>query len=120
LRSCKYWQEFEQPKIIFPDIASSSRYTYFQPSLYVDMTAFIIPTNSFYILGIVNSNVSEYFLSSISSQVRGNYLRFKRQYVSQIPIANATETQKEAIEYLVYELYGLSEEEIRIIEGEIK
>ncbi len=142
LRSCKYWQEFEQPKIIFPDIASSSRYTYFQPSLYVDMTAFIIPTNSFYILGIVNSNVSEYFLSSISSQVRGNYLRFKRQYVSQIPIANATETQKEAIEYLVkqcleakgkevkeletkinqivYELYGLSEEEIGIIEGEIK
>ncbi|MBS9385105.1 MAG: Eco57I restriction-modification methylase domain-containing protein [Dolichospermum sp. BR01] len=101
LRSCKYWQDFENPKIIFPDIAPSARYTYHKDSLYVDMTAFIIPTQNLYVLGILNSNLAEYFISLISSSVRGDYLRFKRQYVSQIPIPTTTEAEQKAIETLV-------------------
>ena len=140
LRSCKYWQEFEEPKIIFPDIALSSRFTYCDDIMYVDMTAFIIPTKDLYVLGILNSNLIEMFISLISSQVRGDYLRFKRQYVSQIPIPIATEPERQAIETLVQKcldakgqgveqweteiddrvahLYGLTADEMKIIKGE--
>jgi hypothetical protein len=101
LRSCKYWQEFENPKIIYPDIAFSSRYAYFKEGLYVDMTAFIINTENLGVLGILNSKLSDYFVSLISSQVRGDYLRFKRQYISKITLPNLTEYQKESLEKLV-------------------
>jgi type I restriction-modification system DNA methylase subunit len=101
-----YWQDFEKAKIIFPDIAPSSRFTYCKEVMYVDMTAFIIPTQNLYVLGILNSTIAEYFISLISSSVRGDYLRFKRQYVSQIPIPTATEAEQKAIETLVgYVLY---------------
>lgn len=140
LRSCKYWQDFENPKIIFPDIAPSSRFTYCEEVMYVDMTAFIIPTQNLYVLGILNSTIAEYFVSLISSSVRGDYLRFKRQYVSQIPIPTATEAEQKTIETLVQKcldakgqnvthweqqideivarLYGLSEEDVRIIKSQ--
>ena len=140
LRSCKYWQDFEKPKIIFPDISLSARYTYYKESMYVDMTAFIIPTQNLYVLGVLNSTIAETFIALISSSVRGDYLRFKRQYVSQIPIPPASESDKLAIESLVQKcldakgqncqqweqeideivarLYGLSEEEMQIIRGE--
>jgi adenine-specific DNA-methyltransferase len=140
LRSCKYWQDFEKPKIIFPDIALSSRYTYYKESMYVDMTAFIIPTQNLYVLGVLNSIIAETFIALISSSVRGDYLRFKRQYVSQIPIPTVGEGDRVAIEELVQKcldakgqnvkqweqeideivarLYGLSEEEMQIIRGE--
>jgi len=96
-----YWQDFEKAKIIFPDIAPSSRFTYCEEVMYVDMTAFIISTQNLYVLGILNSTIAEYFISLISSSVRGDYLRFKRQYVSQIPIPTATEAEQKAIETLV-------------------
>ena len=83
-----------------------------------------------------------WFIQQIASSKQGGFFEFKPMYVSQIPVVDIDNTQKQAIEYLVkqcleakgkevkeletkinqivYELYGLSEEEIRIIEGEIK
>lgn len=54
-----------------------------------------------YLLGILNSiSIDNYFLE-IGAQVRGGYLRFKRQYVEKIPIPNASTTEREAISKLV-------------------
>ena len=109
---------------------------------YLANTVYFMPINELWLCGLLNSVVIEWFYSYISNKVRGGYLRAFTDYIRQIPIANATENQKQAIKSLVkqcleakgkdvkeletkinqivYELYGLSEEEIRIIEGEIK
>ncbi|TRU27481.1 MAG: class I SAM-dependent DNA methyltransferase [Microcystis aeruginosa Ma_MB_S_20031200_S102] len=142
LRSCKYWQEFEQPKIIYPDIYESQSFMIELNKFYLGNTVYFMPINELWLCGLLNSVVIEWFYSYISNKVRGGYLRAFTDYIRKIPIASATETQKQAIEYLVkqcleakgkevkeletkinqivYKLYGLSEEEIRIIEGEIK
>ena len=139
LRSCSYWSSFEKPKILFPDIAPYAQFSIDFNNNYVDMTGFIIPTSDLYLLAIMNSSIVLYFYTMISSQVRGGYLRYKRQYVEQIPIPKASETDKKAIEKLVQKcldakgvgveeweaeiddivahLYGLNEEEVKIIRG---
>jgi len=115
----------------------------------------------FYILGLLNSKLLDWFLKQSSSPYRGGYYSYNRQYIENIPIclidsSNPTEKvqhdklvalvesmlelQKKyhdakmegdkelyerqikivdaQIDKLVYDLYGLTEEEIRIVEEE--
>ncbi len=92
---------FDTPKIVYPDISPDARFSLDTTNTYIDMTAFIIASSNKYLLGILNSSVSTYYLSGVSSQIRGSYLRYKSQYVSQIPIPTATEAEQKAIETLV-------------------
>jgi type I restriction-modification system DNA methylase subunit len=92
---------FDTPKIVYPDISPDARFSLDTTNTYIDMTAFIIASSNKYLLGILNSSVSTYYLSGISSQIRGSYLRYKSQYVSQIPIPTANEAEQKSIETLV-------------------
>ncbi len=107
---------------------------------YSDTTTYIMASDSEYLLAILNSNLFTHMFSEISSQIRGGFLRWKRQYMNSIPIAPAAPGQKTPItalvqtiladpdspnvpgleaeiNRLVYDLYGLTPEEIAIIEG---
>jgi hypothetical protein len=146
LRSCKYWQEFEQPKIAYPDIAQSSEFAFDDKGYHLVNTLYLLPTNQKWLLALLNSNVVFWFYTKVSTQIRGGFVRFIAQYVSQIPIPAATVEQQAAIESLVaqilaakqanpaanvaaleaeidalvYRLYGLTEEEIAVVEGREK
>ncbi len=80
---------FEQPKIIYPDIANSPAFAYDDRSYYPANTLYVLPTMALWLLGIVNSAVISWFFSQISTQIRGGYVRFIAQYVEQIPIPAA-------------------------------
>jgi hypothetical protein len=106
-------------------------------------TAYIIPVQDIFLLSILNSSTVLFFYQNLSSSVRGGYLRFISQYLSQIPIPSADADTKAQIEtlvnqilatkqtdpaadttalereidVLVYGLYGLSAEEVAIVEG---
>jgi len=136
LRSCKYWQEFEQPKIIYPNICKRNEFTFDNSGYYTNQKAFIISCNDLTLLAILNSNVLMFLFEKILAKLQGNFYEPSSIFIKDFPIASATETQKQAIKYLVkqcleakgkdvkeletkinqivYELYGLSEEEIRM------
>jgi hypothetical protein len=106
LRSCIYWQEFEQPKIIYPDIAVRSEFTFDNDTFLLDCTLFLIPSDSKYLLGVLNSSITRFFINQICPTIRGDFRRFKSIYISQIPIINTTKSQRTVIETLVgYVLY---------------
>ncbi len=106
LRSCAYWQEFEQPKILYPDIAKVQQFTADTNGYFTADTTFFMPLDKKWVLGVLNSSVVLWFYDQISSQVRGGYLRFKTLYVSQIPIPAADPSERELIEVLVeYVIY---------------
>ena len=146
LRACSYLEEFEKPKIILPDISLQGNFTFDEAGKYhLVNTAYLIGKNDKYLLGILASKLVDFFYRNISSSYRGGYLRFIRQYLQEIPIAKPHKKQKLKIEtrsdqiltakaenpeadtseleseidQLVYELYGLSEEEIEIVEGSV-
>ena len=136
-----YWHEFEQPKIIYPDIAARCQFAYDKSNYYPDATLFFIPGGSLYLLGILNSAVNKFFFPLICPTIRGGFMRFKSLYVEQIPIpfcstpedietlvnkilltkskdAKADVSKLEhQIDLLVYDLYSLTQEEIKIVEG---
>ncbi|MEG4420787.1 TaqI-like C-terminal specificity domain-containing protein [Microcoleus sp. LAD1_D5] len=106
LRSCSYWQEFEQPKIIYPDIYEHQNFTIDRVGFYAGNTCYFIPTSELWICGLLNSLVIEWFYTMVSNSIRGGYLRAFSDYMKQIPIPTATEPEKKIIEILVdYVLY---------------
>ena len=83
-----YHNEFERPKIIFPDIAIRSQFAFDKDGMYSTNTTYIIPIDESqkYLLPLLNSSLIEFFFKTISALLRGGYLRFINQYVTQIPI----------------------------------
>ncbi|PDW04837.1 Eco57I restriction-modification methylase domain-containing protein [Candidatus Viridilinea mediisalina] len=97
LRSCAYWQAFEQPKIVYPDIAKEARFAFREQVAYFGNTAYCIPRTDYYLLAVLNSTPITFFYTELSSQVRGGYLRFIYQYVEQLPIPTAPPAEREAL-----------------------
>lgn len=101
LRSCIYWKDFDQFKIIYPDIGQRCEFSCDLSNIIPDCTLFTIPNTSFYLAGILNSLIIKFFFPQICPKVRGNFMRFKSIYVEQIPIPTAPETDRQIIETLV-------------------
>ena len=139
LRSCAYYKEFEQPKIIYPDIAKRPEFTWDKTKAFLGNTAYILPTDEKWLLGLLNSQLMWWFYMNITSSIRGGFVRFIAQYIGQLPITLFDDSQKSRIislvekilanpdspevpqlerqiDALVYELYGLTEDEIAIVE----
>jgi hypothetical protein len=143
LRSCKYWSAFEEPKIVYPDIAKAPEFSYDNESYYLANTMYLLPTNKTWLLGLLNSNAVFWVYSKSSSQIRGGFVRFIAQYVSEIPIPthrkigvfkskvkqllnskyNSPNTSSAALEAEIdaraAHLYELTEEEYSLILGEL-
>ncbi len=97
-------ERFEQPKIVYPDIAQYAEFTYDTNKYFVGDTMFLIPTDKLWLLGLLNSNAVFWFYTKICSQLRGGFVRYKSQYVSQIPIPEASADAQQAIGDLAKQL----------------
>ncbi|MFZ3137217.1 MAG: TaqI-like C-terminal specificity domain-containing protein [Thermodesulfovibrionales bacterium] len=161
LRACDYYGEFEKPKIIVPAIIQKASYAYDTNGFYSNDKTTIIATDDLYLLGLLNSKVSDFVMHSISSTKQGGYFEYKPMYLQQLPIHTidfnnpsekaihdrlvnlvdkmldlhkkktamppSAEREKiereititdEKIDEIVYGLYGVTEEEKRMIENE--
>ena len=87
LRSCAYYDEFEQPKLMLPDISLRGNFMLDETGgIYCVNTAYILGSADLFLLGILNSSLVTFFYKHISPAYRGGYLRFIYQYLIQIPI----------------------------------
>ncbi|MFN8394073.1 MAG: TaqI-like C-terminal specificity domain-containing protein [Bacteroidia bacterium] len=149
LRACDYYKEFEKVKVFYPDISYKTNFSLDREGFFAANTTyfFTVPEDvALVILGILNSNLITNYYASISASVRGGYLRFFTQYVQTLPImlpdlftdrtaiekivnkiivikseqpqAETSELESE-INQLVYALYGLTAEEIAVLEGSV-
>jgi hypothetical protein len=159
--------DFDAVKIITPDIALGCQLAYDEQGVFYHTTtiySFVFNSDQkelvLYFLGILNSKLFWYFLSSTGNVLRGGYFRFKTEYIRPFPIrtinfsdpvdlarhdrmvalvesmlalhkqsaaarlpdekerlSRQIEQTDRQIDRLVYELYGLTEEEIKIVEG---
>lgn len=164
LRSCDYYEYFDRPKIIFPDICKEPRFFLDRSSLYLANTAYCLGVDDPYLLGVLNSRLFWFAISNISIPfgIRAGQYRYRLiyQYMERVPIRainprdksdkakhdkvatlvermldlhkrlaatknpnDQTRLQSQIdatdreIDRLVYDLYGLTEDEIAIVEG---
>jgi tRNA1(Val) A37 N6-methylase TrmN6 len=143
LRSCAYWEDFELPKIIWGEISDKPKFAFDDSNYYAEATTFIMTGEKLkYLLAILNSKVSEWYFNQISTTTGMGTNRWKKYKIELLPIKIPTEYQVKAIEslvnqilvakksdstadttalekeidQLVYKLYELTEEEIKIVE----
>lgn len=138
----EYATEFEKPKIVWPNLCIEPRFTYENKRYYVSAPANVLPIapKQIFLLGVLNSTVVSWLMKKTAAERAGGFLEYKPVYVEQVPVPNVTSAQRAAIEpmvrnllaakgqgpqvaeweqelnTLVYELYGLTGEEIRIVE----
>ena len=86
LRACDYYDEFEKPKIFWPEIAQSARFTLDSSNFYANNKAYIIPTNDFFLLGLLNSSSLRMFIHSVCTDLQGNSFNFSAVFVERTPI----------------------------------
>jgi len=169
----KNHMRFEQPKILAPAIAKGACFSwdaignyYFVGSGGGGGGGYGILLNDdeswspLFMLGLLNSSISTFFLKKTSSVFRGGYIALNRQYIEEIPLPPVSLVQKSdkaahdrmaqlveqmlglhrqrtnahtpqeqtalerqiaatdtQINQLVYQLYGLTADEIKLVEG---
>jgi len=138
-----YWQEFEQPKIVYPNICKRNDFAWDDKKYFTNQKAFIIPNGSKYLLGILNSTVVTFLFEKCLAKLQNGYYEPNSIFMKDFPIPLATNPEpiealvnkilltksKDAkadvtklehqIDLLVYELYGLTEDEKKIVEGSV-
>jgi predicted type IV restriction endonuclease len=113
--STAYYEDFEKPKIIWGNLATRSSFSLDEKNgFYVNAPACILPTNSRYVLGILNSKLMSYFLKSICAERHGGFIEQKPVYVSQVPIKKPTNTQEIEITQHVEKMLQLNEKLLKI------
>ena len=136
-----YYEKFEKEKLVYPNICKQPEFTIVDKGYFTNQKCFIITHYTKSLLAFLNSNLCFFLFKSILPKLRGDfyepsYIYFKdfpvietenEQLVSvvneilitkkQDPSADTTVLEHE-IDRLVYGLYGLTEEEIGIVEGD--
>ncbi|EIV9069299.1 class I SAM-dependent DNA methyltransferase [Campylobacter coli] len=147
LRNCAYIEEFEKEKIVWAEMTKEACFVYDNSNFFTNQTCYFFTHCDYkYLLAILNSRLIVYYMQYISSHLGQGAFRWIRQYIEKLPIPKinsknekladelinlvdeilkAKEQDKNAntqelenkINSLVYKLYNLTEEEIKIIEG---
>ncbi len=101
LRSCAYWQQFEQPKLIVPAISGTVNVAVDTEGYFANNKAsiFVSPEARF-LAAVVNSPVAFWFTTQVFSTKQGGFWDFEPRYSSQWPIPAATPEQKALCEAL--------------------
>lgn len=110
LRSCAYYEIFEQPKIIHTDITWRAQFAFTDAPVYLVNTAYVWPTNDLYLLAVVNSPLLWAFMWRNAMHGKDEALRMIYSFTETLPIAQPTGEIRAKIEPLVKQLIALSTE----------
>lgn len=77
-----YQPKFEEPKIVYLDIAKSSSFNWDSEGAFIDCTVFMVPNSDLLLLGFLNSKAAWFQWVGQTPIARGGYLRLKQQYVA--------------------------------------
>ncbi|MAC52274.1 MAG: type I restriction endonuclease subunit M [Gimesia sp.] len=105
LRSCAYWNSFEKPKIIFPEITWRSQWCFDTEGLYTNNTVYFLQGNEYWLLAVANSPVNWWYSWRKAIHGKDEALRFIKKYVLKMPIPIPTSEvllkSKELIDRLI-------------------
>ena len=144
LRRCTYYDNFSKTKLVWTRLSSQNAFAISENGEFtVDSSSFAVSKDARYLCGILNSK-AVYFYFKLGSVIWGkDGIKWFGKYFDNIPIPKATNAQQTEIaeivdeiieakkqnpnadtsklegkiDALVYQLYGLTDEEIRIVEG---
>jgi hypothetical protein len=139
-----YFDLFEKQKIVWGEISDKPKFAFDDNNYFAEATTFFMTGEKLkFLLAILNSKVSEWYFNLIGTTTGMGTNRWKKYKIELLPIKQPSEGQEKEIEnlvneilkskksnpqstttdleykidQLVYQLYNLTEEEIKIIES---
>ncbi len=101
LRACDYYAAFDQPKIVYPEIAKEPRFAFDSSQLYTNNKAFFIPLNDLYLLAVLNSSLAWDYMklacAVLGDENRGGRVMLQWVNLKRLPIPQAPEAERAAI-----------------------
>ena len=144
LRSCAYYAAFAKEKLFWMDLTERGRFAYDEGTIFCVNTAYMITGPSIkYLCAVLNSNLITWYMKSTALNSGMGTPRWVRFTVERLPIPRIssvkqrpfiklvdsileakslnpdadTSEQEDEIDWLVFELYGLTDEETATVTG---
>ena len=146
LRSCAYYAEFAKPKLVWSDIAHNGQFAYDEKGMYVLVGTYAMTGDGLkYLLAVLNSPLACYQMKSVAANLGDSRFRWIKSYVEKIRIPRISEAKQRPfvalvdkitaakaanpsadtskmeaeVDKMVYDLYRLNKDEIKIIESSV-
>ncbi|TLD83270.1 hypothetical protein LS70_005865 [Helicobacter sp. MIT 11-5569] len=134
-----------QGKIIWAEMTNTPCFVYDDKGYYINQTCYFIPTDDKYLCALLNSRLIYFYMQQIASSLGEGAFRWIKQFIEKLPIVKITKSNQQIadsivalvdkilsikakdsttntskleseIDNLVYKLYNLTNEEIKIVE----
>ena len=143
--STAYYEDFAKGKLLWIELVEQGRFAYDESGMYCSNSAYMLSGISIkYLCAVLNATLTTWFMSNTALTSGMGATRWIRSFVETIPVpkltaakqrpfirlvdrilkakaadpdANTSEIEEE-IDWLVYELYGLTNAEVAAVEGE--
>lgn len=138
-----YWKDFEKEKIVWGNLNLTPTYSSASSGVVISAPSTMITPYDETVFAILNSKLGDFYIRQIGVTRNGGYFEYKPMFIEQLPIispkledrqiieslvlsilkakqmnpnANTSDAERE-IDQIIYRLYGLTEEEIEIVEN---
>lgn len=126
--SISYWEDFNKPKLIYPETTQDAYFAYNEDGIFIDKTCFmLISDKAKYLQAILSSSLFSYaykqFFSSVELGEHG--YQYNKHALLKLPIVIPSnpdifdQISEKEINSMVYAIYGISESEIVYIDKKI-
>jgi hypothetical protein len=135
LRNCAYLEDFNKPKIIYPNMTKYMPFVYDKRQFLTNQKCFIVTgQNMAYLTAFFNSSIFKFCFRDSFPELQGGTRELSKIFFDKIPVYNVSDNQEalfqEAIEdiqrkytrqkalridTMLFDLYNLTTEERRII-----
>jgi type I restriction-modification system DNA methylase subunit len=96
-----YWEGFDGPKIVWPDISKLPRFSMDLEGRYLGNTGYAIPREDYFLLGLLSSWATWFYISVTAQPLRlrgGRWqYRLTEQYMRSVPVPNGPDEVKARI-----------------------
>jgi hypothetical protein len=129
LRNCAYIDEFNRPKVIYPETTKGARFAYDDSGIYIDKTCFMLISDAaLYIQKTLSSKLFEVAYNKMFSSVElvNHTYQYNKHALLKLPIIKDEDAIKrlsaidneQQIDLFVYHLYDLTYDEVLIVDPE--
>jgi hypothetical protein len=111
LRACDYYEIFDRPKIIYPQMMKEPRFKIDKDGYYPNKTIFTIPSGDWFLLGVLNSQPMWEYLKLICSAFgdpeKGGRLETYGLFMETLPIPDAPTVERSRVARLAEQTQDL-------------
>ena len=129
--SISYWEDFSKPKIVWGNLNLTASYALVNDEYFINAPSSMIVPASRYLLAVLNSKLADYYIRNLGVTRNGGYFEYKPMFIEKlpVPIINCNDeiyrkidemlefTNCIGVDHLIYQIYGLSIDEINYIES---